>query len=48
MLRFFLIIQLVQQIVFALIQNPRAAEQVDILALIDYWVAMMDVEIKLQ
>ena len=38
---------LVQQIVFALIQNPRAAEQVNILALIDYWVAMMDVELKL-
>src|SRR3546814_7397823 len=38
------VMQLVQQIVFALIQNPRAAEQVDILGLLDYWVAMMDVE----
>src|SRR3546814_3778133 len=42
------VMQLVQQIVFALIQNPRAAEQVDILGLLDYWVAMMDVELRLQ
>src|SRR3546814_18762330 len=39
------VMQLVQQIVFALIQNPRAAEQVDILGLLDYWVALMDVAI---
>src|SRR3546814_5491848 len=42
------VMQLVQQIVFALIQNPRAAEQVDILGLLDYWVAMMDVELQLK
>src|SRR3546814_9591215 len=42
------VMQLVQQIVFALIQNPRAAEQVDILGLLDYWVAMVDVELQLK
>src|SRR3546814_14397841 len=42
------VMQLVQQIVCALIQNPRAAEQVDILGLLDYWVAMMDVELQLK
>src|SRR3546814_9646274 len=33
---------------FRSIQNPRAAEQVDILGLLDYWVAMMDVELQLK
>src|SRR3546814_13726691 len=42
------VMQLVQQIVIALTQNPRADEQVDILGLLDYWVAMMDVELLLK
>src|SRR3546814_17275422 len=42
------VMQLVQQLVFALIQNPRAAEQVDILGLPDYWVAMIDVALQLK
>lgn len=34
-----------QSVIFALIQAPQASQQVNILALIDYWTSMMDIEI---
>jgi hypothetical protein len=34
----------IQNIIFALIQNPQAAARVDILKMIDYWTDMLDVD----
>lgn len=39
--------EMVQQIIFALIQNPRASQQADIMKMLDYWVGLMDVEMNL-
>lgn len=37
-----------QQIIFALIQNPAAAQRVDVLGMIDYWTSMIDVDIDMK
>lgn len=36
-----------QQIIFALIQAPKAAEGIDLLGIIDYWTSMIDVDIDM-
>ena len=36
-----------QTIIFALIQNPASAEQIDVLGLMNYWTNMIDVDIDL-
>lgn len=36
-----------QQIIFALIQNPQAAQRIDVLKLIDYWTDMMDIDVDM-
>lgn len=38
---------LVQKIIFTLIQNPQAAQGIDLLGMMDYWVKLMDVEMNL-
>lgn len=40
--------QLMQQVIFALIQNPQAAQQTDIMGLIDYWTSMMDIDVDMR
>lgn len=35
---------LMQNIIFALIQAPQAAQEIDILAMMDYWTSMMDID----
>lgn len=37
-----------QQVIFALIQNPNSAARVDVLAMIDYWTDMLDVDIDMK
>lgn len=37
-----------QQVIFALIQAPQAAQQIDVLGLIDYWTSMIDIEIDMK
>lgn len=37
-----------QQIIFALIQAPQAAQGVDLLGLIDYWTSMIDVDVNMK
>jgi len=37
-----------QQIIFALIQNPQSAQRVDVLALIDYWTDMQDIDVNMK
>lgn len=39
---------MMQNIIFALIQAPQAAQGIDLLALIDYWTSMIDVDIDLK
>jgi hypothetical protein len=36
-----------QMIIFAIIQNPPVAQQLDLLGLIDYWTSMMDVDVDM-
>lgn len=36
-----------QQIIFALIQNPQAAQQIDLVGLIDYWTSLIDIDIDM-
>lgn len=36
--------QMIQNVIFALIQAPEPAQQVDLLAMIDFWTNMLDVE----
>lgn len=40
--------EMVQKVIFALIQNPRASQQADIMAMLDYWVGLMDIEMNLK
>jgi len=40
--------QQIQQVIFALIQNPQTAVQFDLPALIDYWTSMIDVDIDMK
>ena len=37
-----------QQIIFALIQAPQAAQGLDLLGLIDYWTSMIDIDIDMK
>lgn len=37
----------IQQVIFALIQNPRASGEIDLLAMITYWVSMLDIEMDM-
>lgn len=37
-----------QQIIFALIQAPAAAQNIDLLGLIDYWTSMIDIDIDMK
>lgn len=37
-----------REIIFALIQAPQAGERVDILALLDYWTSMQDVDVNMK
>lgn len=37
-----------QNVIFALIQNPQAASQIDLLGLIDYWTSMIDIDIDMK
>lgn len=39
---------MLQNIIFALIQAPQAAQGLDILALIDYWTSMIDIDIDMK
>lgn len=39
--------QSLQQIIFALIQAPQAAQGIDLLGLIDYWTTMIDIDIDM-
>lgn len=36
-----------QQVIFAIIQNPAVAQQVDLLGMIDYWTSMIDIDIDM-
>lgn len=36
-----------QQIIFALVQNPQAAQRIDMIALIDYWTNMIDIDVDM-
>jgi hypothetical protein len=38
---------MLQQIIFAMIQAPAAAQQIDMLGLIDYWTSMIDIDIDM-
>ncbi len=40
--------QLLQQVIFALIQAPKAQQGIDILGLIDYWTSMMDIDVSMK
>jgi hypothetical protein len=37
-----------QQIIFALIQAPQAAQEIDLLGLIDYWTSMIDIDMDMK
>lgn len=37
-----------QQIIFALIQAPQAAQRIDLLGLINYWVQMIDIDVDMK
>lgn len=39
---------LMQNIIFALIQAPQAAQEIDILKMIDYWTSMMDIDASME
>jgi hypothetical protein len=39
---------MMQNIIFALIQAPQAAQGIDLLAMIDYWTSMIDVDIDMK
>jgi hypothetical protein len=39
--------EMMQQLIFALIQAPAAAQGVDVLGLIDHWTSMMDVDVDM-
>jgi hypothetical protein len=41
-------VSMLQQIIFALIQAPAAAAEIDLLGLIDYWTSMMDIDVDLK
>lgn len=36
-----------QQIIFALVQNPQAAQRIDMIGLIDYWTNMIDIDVDM-
>lgn len=38
---------MLQQIIFALIQAPAAAQEIDLLGLIDYWTSMIDIDVDM-
>lgn len=38
----------IQQIIFALIQAPQAAQRIDLLGLINYWVSMIDIDVDMK
>ena len=38
---------MLQQIIFALIQAPQAAQGIDLLGLIDYWTSMIDIDVDM-
>lgn len=38
---------MIQSVIFALIQAPQAAQEVDILKMIDYWTSMLDVDMDM-
>jgi hypothetical protein len=40
--------QMMQQVIFALIQAPQAAQGIDLLAMIDYWTSMIDIEMDMK
>lgn len=40
--------QAMQNVIFALIQSPQASQGIDILALIDYWTSMLDIDIDMK
>lgn len=40
--------QMLQNVIFALIQAPQAAQQIDLLGLIDYWTSMIDIDIDMK
>lgn len=37
-----------QSVIFALIQNPNSAARIDVLAMIDYWTDMLDIDIDMK
>lgn len=38
---------LIQQVIFAMIQAPAVAQQVDLMGLIDYWTSMLDIDVDM-
>jgi hypothetical protein len=40
--------EMIQQVIFALIQAPQAAQGIDLLAMIDFWTSMIDVDIDMK
>lgn len=40
--------QMMQQVIFALIQAPQAAQGVDLLAMIDFWTSMIDIDMDMK
>jgi hypothetical protein len=40
--------QMLQQVIFALIQAPQAAQDIDLLGLIDYWTSMIDIDVDMK
>jgi hypothetical protein len=40
--------QMLQQIIFALIQAPNAAQGLDLLGLLDYWTSMIDIDLDMK
>jgi hypothetical protein len=36
-----------QELIFAIIQNPAVAQRIDLLGLIDYWTSMIDIDIDM-
>jgi hypothetical protein len=39
---------MLQQVIFALIQAPAAAQGIDLLGLIDFWTSMIDIEMDMK
>lgn len=40
--------QMMQQVIFALIQAPQAAQGIDLLAMIDFWTSMIDIDMDMK